>query len=966
MLLAFLAVSCSGARDFASYVNPFVGTDAHGHTFPGAAYPFGMMQLSADTRPAGDWDGCSGYHYSDSVINGFSHTHLSGTGCDDWCDILVMPVSGFHAGDSITKENISSPFSHRREQASPGYYSVMLDRWQVKAELTAGRRIAMHRYTWLKGAAPQLVIDLSHRDVTLDSKLEAEGRKAVKGYRRSRSWAQDQTVCFRMEFSRDFTDISIIDTPQGAKALLTFDASEGNCVEISVGISSVSEDNALANLHQEAALRGGAPYDFDSLRDAASQEWNRYLSRIEVRGGRRQMKNFYTALYHTAIAPCLYSDSDGRYRGMDGEIHTAEGFDRYTVFSLWDTFRSLHPLFDIVQRDRTVDFIKTFLSIWDECGKLPVWELSGNETGCMIGYNSAPVIADAVAKGIGGFDLRKALEALVGSSNRHELGIDIFDANGLVLAELEHESVSKTLEYSNDDWCIARVALAAGDTDTYERYMKRAQYWRNLFDPSTGHMRPRINGIWLSPFDPCEVNTHFTEANSWQYSFHVQQDIGGLVEMTGGDGAFEKRLDDLFGASSRIAGYNLKDMTGMIGQYAHGNGPSHHIAYLYSYVGAPWKTQRQVRRIMDELYSPTPDGLCGNEDCGQMSAWYVFSALGFYPVTPGSDVYVFGSPLFRRAVVHLENGCDIDIARRGPAGAAYIAGVALDGLPYSRSYISHSDMEEGALLEFRMSRRPDREYGSALCDRPESRIREERIVLNPWFDVPSSNFEDSVQVRIASAQPDCTIRYQIVEEGLLSGGQDSFRIYSGPFTIDRSSTVLAFCEDATGRRSFNTATTLRKYDNRWNVTLTNPFSSHYTAGGPKGIIDGLRGSTNFRLGRWQGYQDCDFEAVIDLGEVQPLSCISAGFLQDTRSWIIMPRYAEFHTSLDGESYQFAGRVDNTVDPQDYDLQTREFSMPFTGRARYVKVFAKNFGTLPSWHAGAGGEAHIFVDEVTIR
>lgn len=972
LIICFLAagfLTPAAGKDYTGYVNPFVGTDAHGHTFPGAAYPFGMIQLSPDTRGAGDWDGCSGYHYSDNVIRGFSHTHLSGTGCDDWCDILVMPVTGFNAAeDDIDIKNYASPFSHQNESAAPGYYSVFLDKWGVKAELAAGRRIGMHRYTWKKDAVPQLVIDLSQRDITLDSRIEADGAKAVKGFRRSKSWASDQMVCFYMEFSQEPQEIQVMQSDKGAKALVTFRQTSRNQVTVRCGISSVSEESAKENMNADASWLSKSPFAFDALKKASSRDWNGYLSKIEVEGGEREMRNFYTALYHTAIAPCLYSDSDGRYRGMDGKIHTADGFDRYTVFSLWDTFRSLHPLFDIIERHRTVDFIRTFLSIWDECGKLPVWELSGNETGCMIGYNSAPVIADAVAKGITGFDYRRALNALVGSSNRKELGIDIYDANGLVLADLEHESVSKTLEYANDDWCIAQVAKKVGDSRTYGRYIRRAQYWRNLYDPFTGFMRPRVNGTRLSPFDPAEVNAHFTEASSWQYSFHVQQDISGLIDFSGGDSSFEEWLDELFDTSSETSGYNLKDMTGMIGQYVHGNEPSHHIAYLYPYAGVPWKTQKQVRRIMKELYAPEPDGLCGNEDCGQMSAWYIFSALGFYPVTPGSDTYVFGSPLFRNATIHLENGRDFNVRSIRYADAnIYVDRVLMDGLPYSKSFMTHSAIENGSTLVFSMSDRPNPEFGSDYDDRPVSRIEEAGIVTNPWFDVPSSNFDKPVKVGIGSANDDCAIWYIVKGEGEELKPQDKFTQYKAPFTLSKSATLYAYCESPDSGRSFNTKCTLRKFNNTWKVTLTNQYSRHYTAGGPKGLVDGLRGPVNFRLGGWQGYQDCDFEAVIDLGKVQTVGTLSAGFLQDTKSWILMPQYVDFYTSTDGKVYKRAGsRVENTVDPQDYTLQTREFSADASCRARYIKVFAKNFGTLPEWHFGAGGEAFIFVDEVSIK
>ena len=972
LFVIFVATSLPGLLSarvhrikYADLVNPLVGTDFHGHTFPGAAYPFGMVQLSPDTREA-NWDGCSGYHYSDSLIKGFSHTHLSGTGCADLCDIRVMPVVRFDA--PVTEENYQSPFSHRNEHASAGYYCVQLDRWNVKAELTVGRRAGAHRYTYPRGEVPQLVIDLGPRDQVLGSQLEVVGDYAVQGFRRSKSWAEDQVVYFYMEFSRAMTDARIADSPSGATALLTFSPRSGQSrpreLVVKVGISSVSAENARANLESEGSWKKNGVFSFDLLRDSARRAWEDFLSKIEVDGDAKTMRIFYTALYHTALAPALYSDCNGEYRGMDHKVHKADGWERYHIFSLWDTYRTLHPLFNIIERERTVDFIKSMLSIYDEAGKLPIWELSGNETDCMIGYGAAPMIADAVAKGITGFDMRKALQALKASSSRSDYGLDSYRENGLVLAEREHESVSKTLEYALDDWCIAQVARFAGDKETEAAYLRRSQYWRNVYDPSTGFMRPRVNGIWLDPFDPTEANVHYTEANSWQYSFHVQHDVGGLVEASGGDTSMEDWLDELFSASSRTGGWKVADMTGMIGQYAQGNEPSHHIAYLYSYIGVPWKTQHMVRRILEELFTDQPDGLCGNEDCGQMSAWYVMSALGLYPVTPGSDVYVFGSPLFRKAVIHLENGRNFTIrAPRTSSANRYVDHVVRDGIPYSRSYLRYADIDRGSSFIFGMNDEPNPDFGRRPEDRPVAAV-EKTIVENPWFNVPSPVFSAFTKVEIGTSDKSYTCWYQVVPEGGTPGG--SFERYERPFTVSRSCTIYAYCTDKAGARSFTSQTTLRRFENSYKVEITHPYSRLYSAGGDLAVVDGVRGSTNFRLGGWQGYQNCDFEAVIDLGKVKHLSQISAGFLQDTRSWIVLPVWVEFYTSRDGKNFQLQGRQDHSVDPQDYTCQILEMTQPVKTDARYVKVLARNFGALPAWHLGAGGQAHIFVDEVTIR
>ena len=634
-----------------SYVNPFVGTDFHGHTFPGAAWPFGMIQLSPDTRRA-NWDGCSGYHYSDTVILGFSHTHLSGTGCADWCDIRLMPTMGYPmpaAGDTtfrLDEARYRSSFSHDSESAVPGSYHVLLKDHRISVDLTVGRRTGQHRYVYYGGlhekGNPQVVIDLQPRDKLLDGVVIVDRKDpcVVYGLRRSASWSKDQLVCFYIEFSSPVTSYAIGD----GCAILNFGSIGGSTLEAGVSISSTSVENAKANMMADD------PLDFDTRRLVAAQEWESYLSTMKCPFKDDERKKiFYTALYHTAIHPTLYSDADGSYRGMDRKVHKAKGFDRYTVFSLWDTFRGLHPLLCKIAPELTAEFIKTFLTVCDEAGKLPVWELSGYETDCMIGYHSAPVIAEALLQGITDFDVKAALQALVRSSNDPGFGLGEYRRNGVVQGNEIGESVSRTLEFAYDDWCVAQVAkyLAEHADDpseqesylsVYDKYMKFSQNWRNVFDPSTGFVRPRINGRWLTPFDPREVNNHFSEGNSWQYSFFVPHDVAGLMRAMGGPTAFCKRLDEMFEGSSETTGRKLNDVTGLIGQYAHGNEPSHHIPYLYALAGRPEKTEALVSRIMKDLYSSAPDGLCGNDDCGQMSAWYILSAVGEYPVCPGAPL----------------------------------------------------------------------------------------------------------------------------------------------------------------------------------------------------------------------------------------------------------------------------------------------------------------------------------------
>ena len=634
-----------------SYVNPFIGTGYHGHTFPGAAWPFGMVQLSPDTRAA-NWHGTSGYHYSDSVILGFSHTHLSGTGISDWCDIRLMPIRNYPMpaeGDStfrLDEARYRSSFSHDSEMASPGWYHVLLKDHMVSVDLTVGRRTGQHRYTYYTGLRskgdPQVLIDLQPRDKLLDGNIIVDPKdpSVVYGFRRSSSWSKDQMVYFYIQFSSPVSSFAIGD----GCAILNFAYVGTDVLEASVSISSTSADGARLNMITDE------PMDFDTRRLLAAQEWESYLSTMKCPfKDEDRRKIFYTALYHTAIHPTLYSDADGSYRGMDRKVHKTDGFDRYTVFSLWDTFRGLHPLLCKVAPELTAEFIKTFLTVYNEAGKLPVWELSGYETNCMIGYHSAPVIAEALLQGITDFDVKAALQALVRSSNDPEYGLAEFRRNGVVQGNEIGESVSRTLEFAYDDWCVAQVAKylaehAADDAELeaymsiYEKYMETCQNWRNIFDPSVGFVRPRINGRWLTPFDPREINNHFSEGNAWQYSFLVPHDVAGLMRAMGGPTAFCEKLDTLFDGPSETTGRKLNDVTGLIGQYAHGNEPSHHVPYLYALAGKPEKTEARVKRIMETMYSNAPDGLCGNDDCGQMSAWYILSAVGEYPVCPGAPL----------------------------------------------------------------------------------------------------------------------------------------------------------------------------------------------------------------------------------------------------------------------------------------------------------------------------------------
>lgn len=935
--------------------------------------PFGMVQLSPDTRLTG-WDGCSGYHYSDNVIYGFSHTHLSGTGISDYGDILLMPMTGEASIDALvngnTDKGYASPFSHRNERATPGYYRVLLEDGDIMAELTTTNRVGFHRYKYPAGSRPSIILDLVHRDTVADSYLRIVDATHIEGYRRSSGWAKDQIVYFVAEFSQPFGfDIALdgkldhgLKEARGKsiKAIFGFPLSREPTIEVKVALSAVSIEGARRNLESE--LPG---WDFKGVMNRASVAWNRELSRIEATGGSdEQLKTFYTALYHTMIAPNLFMDVGGEFRGLDLRTHTASGFTNYSVFSLWDTFRATHPLYTIIDQKRTADFINTFLAHYDHGGRLPVWELAGNETDTMIGYHAIPVIADAALKGIPGFDREKAFTAMKHSAELKHFGLGAYLDHGYISMEDDRESVSKTLEYAYDDWCIAEMARLLGHEADYQRFTRRAQFYRNVFDEKAGFARPRKNGGWLSPFDPREVDFNFTEANSWQYSFFVPHDVSALIELLGGKEKFAHKLDELFTTESKTTGREQADITGLIGQYAHGNEPSHHMAYLYDYVGQPWKTQARVRQILNDFYSPLPDGLIGNEDCGQMSAWYVLSAAGFYPVTPGAPIYAIGTPLFPELRFNLENGKSFVIkARDVSAKNIYIQSATLNGRPYSRSYLLHKDLINGGELVFQMGPQPNREWGSNRDSIPVSSIATEKIVPVPLIEGPANTFKGQIEISMRARLNDQRVYF--TTDG--SEPNTSSAIFEKPLVIRNTTTVKAVAVGNNGTRSLTTTAVFHRIPQNWSVNILSHYSSQYSAGGELALIDGVRGNANFSAGSWQGYQGQDFEAVIDLGKVQDISKVGAGFLQDVTSWIWMPRRIEFEFSIDGQKFTPAAMIANEVGDREYDVVVRDFVQTIPARkARYVRVKAYNYGRIPDWHPGKGGEAFIFIDEVFIQ
>jgi len=967
ILTVFILFSCQqNQRDSVSLVDPFIGTGGHGHTYPGATLPFGMVQLSPDTRLDG-WDGCSGYHYSDSVIYGFSHTALSGTGVADYNDVLVMPG----IGDPQLDYGYGSKFNKESEKASPGYYKVMLSDNNVLAELTASCRAGFHKYTFPENENSYILFDLKHRDTVLDSKIKIVNDHEIEGFRRSNAWARDQHIYFVARFSKPFrlsriaVDDKFSDDCQTAsgknlKAIFTFSTDENEVILVKVGISAVSIAGARSNLDTEIP-----DWNFAAVRKKAARVWNDELGCIKVSGSSKQDRiKFYSALYHSFLAPNVFMDVDGKYRGTDHKIHQTSNYVHHTVFSLWDTFRGEHPLFTIIQQKRTNDFINTFISQYEQGGQLPVWELAANYTGCMIGYHSIPVIVDAYKKGIRNYNVGKIYKAMTASADADHLGLAEYREYGYIPGDKEAESVSKTLEYAYDDWCIAQMAKSLDKKVDYKRFIRRAQFYKNIYDKSTGFMRGKQNGTWHEPFDPTEVNFYFTEANSWQYSFFVPQDIQGMINMMGGQDKFINKLDGLFEAESHTTGRQQSDITGLIGQYAHGNEPSHHMAYLYNYAGQPWKAQKLVRRIMNDLYTVKPDGLAGNEDCGQMSAWFVLSSMGFYPVTPGEPIYAIGSPFFDKVDIKLENGKVFSIeAKNNSKENIYIQSASLNGKALDRNYLKQADIMQGGRIIFKMGKDPNKEWGSSSKNRKLTNIKDFPVLISPSITQGQRTFFDAQIIALTTAEPAGNIYYTL--DG--SNPDENDRLYDKPFKINGSTIVKAVtCKDGF-QPSYIMTAEFNKVPQARKIEIFSTYDNQYTGGGDIALIDFIRGGNDFRNHLWQGYEGQDFTAIVDLGKIEKISSIGAGFFQDVRSWIWLPESVRFSISDNGKKFKEIKFLKNTISQDRYGAIQKDFMATFPViKTRYVKVEAKNMGKVPEWHAGAGGKSWIFIDEIIVE
>ena len=949
--------------------NLFIGTGGHGHTHPSAQRPFGMVQLGPDTRLEG-WDGCSGYHYTDTAVYGFSHTHLSGTGVSDYGDLLVVPQSG-----ALDLRYKPLPFQHAStgdplaEISVPGYYSVGLP-GGLRAELTASERVGRHRY-WADPSRPfRVLIRMNHRDKAYDFAVRpvagaaasgapasgvstaaastsaassAAGVFRAEGHRFSRAWATRQKLFFALNASVPF----VLTEPEPGLFVLEFAAgswSKTGHLDLDVALSSTDTEGAWRNWTAETRREA----TFNDTRRAAALDWERELGKIEVQGPSDQVVVFRTALYHAFSVPNLWSDVDGRYRGMDDAVHQDTLHQRYTVFSLWDTYRTAHPLYALTQPERTNDFVATMLDHYTLSGRLPVWELAANETNCMIGYHAVSVLADAYVKGYP-VPLKAALRAADSTAKAAVFGLPTYRKQGYLSVEDAPESVSKTLEYAYDDWCIARLAEAAGRPDLRAEYDRRATGYRSVLDPETGLVRPRTNGGWLTPFEPREVNNHFTEANAWQYSFAPVHDLAGWTAQLGngdrraGLNRLETLLDGLFSAPSATVGREQADITGLVGQYAHGNEPSHHIAYLYNATPNPWKGQRVVRHVLDSLYRNAPDGLSGNEDCGQMSAWYVMASLGLYPLVPGESRYATGALYWDRAVLHLPDalpgvvpdglpkkggsgalgagaraegaradGAQAQVARgsRTPlpnhrtvefqrAGdGPYVARMRFNGRPVG-GWLDHQALVQGGVLEFEQQEQPvEREdwepyangIGSAAGAAPAPTLRVARSFANQTelrMDPPAGVESGILRVTLHGTQKqtlDVSFRGKDVFWPQQKGSGTANALVLTQTT--RIEVALVQPNGAVGHTAVATAT---RWPNTYRVAYSSPPNRQYTGGSDNALVDGISGDVEWRKGNWVGHQGVDLVVRVDLGSKQRVDRVSVGLLKDIGAWIAFPQ-----------------------------------------------------------------------------
>ena len=998
VLFVLSLTSCAEKQKLIQYVDPMIGTDAHTHTFPGATTPFGMVQVS----PSNDfksWDWCSGYHYSDSILKGFAHTHISGAGLAGLGDILLMPTSGAtKLKDGTEKDPDSgfrSRFSHDREVASAGYYSVVLDDYDIKAELTCTPRVGFHKYTYKRAGKGNIIIDPTHHiaENLYASGLEFLSDTEMRGYKHSNGEFGNRKVYFYAKCSKKFkkkgvaiNDLIIPDqnsaSDRKVKGFVSFDVKAGEQVEVKVAISHVSYEGAKANFNAEAEK-----LSFDEALVAAQEVWEEKLNKFEIQTkSLSEKRTFYTAVYRTMISPNRISDVTGEYRVEGKKYHS--DYEQYSNFSTWDTYRATHPLMAIVEQDKTVDFVNSLVSrhTVSKVG-LPFWEGLGHDNFCMIGYNTVPVITDAIMKEIPGIDVESAYDAMRSASFSLEKNSNAYGANGMkyyidmnFIPSKVGCSVSKTTEYNYFDWCISEVAGKLAKLDDVSLFRERATGYRNLFDEKSGYLLPLAQNGKLLDLDRTKWDgliTNYVSGNIWGYSTYVPHDMGYLMNLHGGKKNFSEWLDTIFADDSEMGGSQHVDISGFIGKYGHGDEPSHQMTYLYDFAGQPWKTQKLVREILPKFYQDHPAGLNNNDDLGQMAAWYIFSSMGFYPVCPGSNQYQIGSPAYTKATINLENGSAFTvIANNNSKDNVYIQSAKLNGKTFSKPFLSYNQIKNGGELVFEMGNKPNKEWGSKENDiadmvgvKPTNTypLHKEKQVLMPFNGDETFIFENQKTIAVKCNTIDAEIRYTT------DGSEPTLKskLYTNAFTIRKNTTLNAKAFKS-GLKESNTFEVSYFKGIQYNskagypkVSLAKETSGYGEASG-KQLFDGQFGTLIFNDGSWTGIDSHDLEATIDLGRQRTIREVTTGFLVNTGNWIFNPESIEVLVSSDNKSFKSVRKV-KTNTPGETARYIERTPLSFNPTlSRYVKVKFKN-KLVPSWHVGGGNNRNhwIFVDEIVI-
>ncbi|MGQ1788297.1 GH92 family glycosyl hydrolase [Saccharicrinis sp. GN24d3] len=998
LILGFWACQNRSQRPI-DYVDPMIGTDGIGHTFPGATVPFGMVQLS----PSNDfksWNWCSGYHYSDSVLKGFAHTHISGAGLAGLGDILLMPMVGEVKLNPGTEEDpesgYRSRFSHDREKASAGYYSVMLDDYDVHVELTASERVGCHRYTLGKEGRLNVIIDPTHNimEKVLDTGVEFLSETEFRGYKKCDGEAGERTVYFYAKFSKPVSGYGLAKDDEiitevfklngnNTKAFVQFDLQSDEALEVQVALSFVSYKGAKANY--EAEVKGNS---FEETLAEAKHKWSEKLNKIHVKGTSESDKRiFYTGMYHSFISPNLVSDVDGKY-WLEGKAYPSK-IPQYSNYSTWDTYRALNPLFTIIEQGKTAEFVNSLTSRYTETKVgLPVWECLGHDNVCMIGYNAVSPLADAALKDIPGIDKEKVYQAVRAAAMSLEKHSPNYDKNGMaeyirlgyVPAELNC-AVSKTTEQNYYDWCISQLAKKLGNQNDAALFAERSMGYKNLYHPvkkflyskyTTGEWREMNPKVWD------DLIANYVSGNIWGYSAYVPHDVNGLIELMGGKEVFALWLDDIFADTTQIGGHTHVDISGFIGKYGHGDEPSQHMPYLYNYAGQPWKTQEKVRQVINDFYFDLPDGLVNNDDLGQMSAWYIFSSMGFYPVCPGDMKYIIGSPLFKEVVLNLENGKQFKVkAKNKPKENIYIQSVMLNGQPYTKTYLTHDQIMDGGELICIMGSTPNKDWGTKQGDLPYAKVDLNKnqsalpkITYKPYDKDNSEVFEGSRRIELTCHTSNAKIYYTL--DGRTPNKRSG--AYKKPIIISKTSNLKAIAyangmeQSFIYERTYYAGRRFAELEKGFpKITLLNESKKFGDADGSM-LLDLEIGSESFNDSRWTGFDGEDMVATIDFGQPISINNVSIGYLSNTGVWIFPPSSVRISVSMDNDNY-------NTIGYQKLNFSQEEMGKPFLRRqdfqlgrteARYLKVKVNNFGLVPDWHAAAGHKGWLFVDEILIN